>query len=292
MTSSLLTTNELTKKYKKFTLGPIDLKVETGTAVAIVGANGSGKSTFFRLLMNLIQPNSGSVHVFNQTFGENEAEIKKKIGYAGELLEPFGHLTIRELANFVSFWYPNWDQRYFRYLIKRYQIDDSNKYAKCSKGMKKKVEFILSLTHHPTLLILDEPSAGVDIISQKKMKEDLIQFMEGVNRSLILATHSIDEVKSICDWITVFHEGKIIQAFDKDEIFEKWGRIWVSEVTDEIREHPNVIEVSSSPLQIVTNDLRKLENDLKNEHIQITHVQRLTLEEGLEYLIGTELTAD
>ncbi|WP_052144871.1 ABC transporter ATP-binding protein [Halalkalibacter okhensis] len=290
MESPLLTTNGLTKQYKKFTLGPIDMKVEKGTAIAIVGANGSGKSTFFRLIMNLLQPNSGSLEIFNQSYEENETDIKQQIGYAGELLEPFGHLSIKELAKFVSFWYSSWDEQYFQHLLERYQIDGTKKYAKCSKGMKKKVEFILSISHRPTLLILDEPSAGVDIISQKKMREDLIHYLEDGERSIILATHSIDEVKSICDWITVLHEGNILHSFDKDEMFENWGRIWISKVTDRIRNHPNVIDLVTSPIQVVTNDLQQLESDLENENIDITHVQRLTLEEGLEYLIGTNIS--
>ncbi|MDT8860548.1 ABC transporter ATP-binding protein [Alkalihalobacillus sp. MEB130] len=288
MTKSIVLTKSLTKHYKKFTLGPIDFQIEEGTAVAIVGANGSGKSSFFRLLMNLLQPDEGSITLFDQSMNESEAEIKRKIGYSGGMLEPLGYLTVKEISSFFAYWYPTWDQEYYVNLINRYEIDTGMKFGKCSTGIKKRVEFIFSLSHHPTLLLLDEPSSGVDIVSQKKMKEDLIDFMEKGERSIVMATHSIDEVNSICDWITVFEKGQIIQSFNKDEIFEKWARVWVTDMTETIKQHPNFLELDVEPLQIVTNNWSEMEKELEKEGIAISHFQKMTLEEGLEYIISSE----
>ncbi|MCT8136739.1 ABC transporter ATP-binding protein [Anaerobacillus sp. CMMVII] len=287
MNTSMATIKSLTKQYKKFTLGPLDFQIEKGTAIALVGPNGSGKSTFFRLLLNIIQHDGGTIQLFGKDIVENETEIKQKVGYVGDLLEPFAHVTIKELATLISYWYPSWNQKQYVHFLQRYNIDETAKYGKCSKGTKKKVEFIFSLCHSPELLLLDEPTAGVDIGSQRKIKEDLLNFMEDGDKSLILATHSVDEIKQLCDYITILHEGKIIHSLNKDEIYERWSRVWVSEVTDPIRSHPNVLDIDGPPLQIVTNDRTTLEVALKNELISITHTQRLSLEEVIEHLIET-----
>ncbi|OIJ15186.1 hypothetical protein BKP35_04870 [Anaerobacillus arseniciselenatis] len=286
MVTSIVDIKGLTKHYKKFSLGPIDFEVETGTAVALVGTNGSGKSTFFRLIMNLLQSDGGSINIFDQDLTEKETEIKKSVGYVGDLLEPFSYLTVKELSSLISYWYPSWDDKRYTQLIERYHIDEGQKYGKCSKGTKKKVEFIFALCHKPMLLLLDEPSAGVDIISQRKMKEDLLNYMEDGKRSIVLATHNIDEVKQLCDYITILEEGKIIHSFEKDELHEKWARLWVSHVSEVLNNHSNVIKVEESPLQLVTDDLPVIEKELEKEGITIKHINRLSLEEVIEHMIG------
>ncbi|WP_170885615.1 ABC transporter ATP-binding protein [Bacillus alkalicellulosilyticus] len=284
MNTSMIDIQGMTKQYKKFTFGPIDFKVEAGTAVAIIGANGSGKTTFFRMMMNLLQTDVGSIRFFGKKLSEEETEIKKQIGYAGELLEPFHYLTIKDLSSLISYWYSNWDHQQYKYLLERYNIDESQKYGKCSKGTKKKVEFVFSLCHEAKLLLLDEPSAGVDMISQQKMKEDLMNYMEDGERSIVLATHNIDEVKQLCDFITIIDNGKLISTMNKDDIHDKWARLWVSHLLDE--EHPHILKVEETPPQIITDHLPLIEKELEERGISISHSNRLSLEEVVEHLIS------
>lgn len=286
MNTSLLRVNQLTKHYKKFTLGPINLEVEKGTIVALVGANSSGKSTLFRLIMKIIQADRGEIFFLGENIDKKEVEFKQKVGFAGELLEPFGHLTIAELGSLVSYWYPSWDHKKFEQLLIRYHIDSDEKFKKCSKGTKKKVEFILTLCHDASLLLLDEPTAGVDIISQRKMKEDLLAYMESGEKSIVLATHMIDEVKQLSDYIFVLNDGKMIDSFNKDEIFEKWAKLIVSDIPLHINNHPNVLSIEEN--QIVTNNIQVLENDLKQAQVLVIDSERLTIEEVLEILINQE----
>jgi ABC-2 type transport system ATP-binding protein len=283
MQTLLVEVEGLTKKYKKFTLGPLHFQVERGVVIGLVGANGSGKSTLFRLLMNLLKEDDGQVRMLGQKITEND--WKQKIGYAGELLEAYDFLTIIEMKKLISRWYQAWDEEIFVNLIKRYKIDISQKYSKCSKGTKKKVEFIFALCHHPELLLLDEPTAGVDLVSQRKMKEDMIHFMDDGEKSIVLATHTVDEINQLCDEIIVLDGGHIVHTYNKDEIYDHWARVWVSGVTEPIRQHPNVIYYNPSPLQIVTDNLEILEVALEKEQITINQVQRLSMEEVLEYLI-------
>ncbi|MBY0149150.1 ABC transporter ATP-binding protein [Neobacillus niacini] len=283
MQTLLVEVEGLTKKYKKFTLGPLHFQVERGVVIGLVGENGSGKSTLFRLLMNLLKEDDGHILMFGQKITEDD--WKQKIGYAGELLEAYDFLTIMEMKKLISRWYQDWDEEMFVNLVKRYKIDISQKFSKCSKGTKKKVEFIFALCHHPELLLLDEPTAGVDLVSQRKMKEDMIHFMDDGEKSIVLATHTVDEINQLCDEIIVLDGGRIVHTYNKDEIYDHWARVWVSDVTEPIRQHPNVIYYNTIPLQIVTDNLEILEVALEKEQININQVQRLSMEEVLEYLI-------
>ncbi|WP_197046589.1 ABC transporter ATP-binding protein [Oceanobacillus salinisoli] len=285
---SLLDVIGLEKKFQNFQLGPMDLKVEQGMVVGLVGANGSGKSTLFKLLMNILRKDNGQILLFGKNVEKNEIEVKQKVGFAGDLLDPYGHLTIEELAGMIAYWYPTWNKEQFNHLIKKYNINTEEKFGKCSKGTKKKVEFIFSLSHDSALLLLDEPTAGVDIVSQRKMKEDLILFMEEGERSIIIATHNADEINQLCDDIVVLQAGKIIYSFNKDEVYENWAKLWVSRVPDELANHPNVILFSTNtPVQVVTNNAHKIERVLQSKQVSISHSQRLTMEEVFEYLIET-----
>ncbi|SHG33746.1 ABC transporter ATP-binding protein [Ornithinibacillus halophilus] len=285
MVSSLMQAKEVTKKYKRFSLGPLDMEVEPGIVIGLIGSNGSGKSTLLRVLMDVLKRDSGHIKFFGQEWHEDDVEWKQKVGYAGEILDAYGFLTVGELKDLISRWYPSWSNEQFETLVKRYKIDLKEKYRRCSKGTQKKIEFIFTLCHNPSLLLLDEPTAGVDIVSQRKMKEDLLNFMEDGEKAIVLATHTVDEINSICDEIVVLESGRIIHSFNKDEITENWARIWTSDIGENVKNHPNVIQYYSNPCQIVTNDLDTLEGIIQKEQITINHMQRLSLEEVLEFLI-------
>lgn len=285
MTTSALTIKGLTKKMKQFYLGPIDLEIEKGTVVALIGANGAGKSTFLRVLMNVQKADDGDVLTFGEDFMKNETTLKQKMGYVGNMYEAYRHLTIKELSSLISYWYPTWDQdRYYHYLT-RYQMNENMKYGDGSTGTRKKAQFIFSLCHDSNLLLLDEPSAGMDILSQRKMKEDLLTYMEDGERSILLATHMIDEVEQLADYISVMEQGTIVHTFNKDEVRENWARVWVSELTDSIKTHFGVIRASNHPPEIVTNNLPELEQEVKRQQMTINQIQRLTIEEVVEHLI-------
>lgn len=286
MNQPLVRIEGITKHFKKFSLRSVDLSVEEGTIVALLGPNGSGKSTLFRIMMNLIQAESGSMHIFDKNMQEYETEIKKEIGYVGDQYDIFGDLTIAELASLISYWYSTWDQTRYKELLLKYNIDESSKFKNCSKGEKKKVEFIMALSHHPKLLLLDEPTAGVDIISVRRMKEDLLAYMESGTRSIILATHQVDEVKELCDYIYVLHKGRIVDSFLKDEIMEKWARIKVSQLTNNIQSHSAIIDININDQLLVTNNLQEMEHLLAQEGISIIQLERLGIGEVLEYLIA------
>lgn len=284
MSANLLSIHGLKKKLGKFTLGPVDLHVERGLALALVGPNGSGKSTLLRLMMNLMRPEAGQVDIFGTRVSGDDPEIMQRIGYSGRLQE-YKQLRIKELASWHRYWYHEWDEDRYRALLQRYGLDEREKYGDCSTGTQKKVDFILSIVHQPELLLLDEPSSGVDLLSQSKMKEDLIEYMESGERSIILASHVLDEIKSLCDTITVLDQGQVRVSFDKDDLHAHWARVWVSALPDELKHHPAVLSFNTAPNQLVTNQLPQLEQAIERYGVELTHIQRLELNEVLEYIL-------
>ncbi|MFC5713701.1 ATP-binding cassette domain-containing protein [Thalassorhabdus alkalitolerans] len=285
--------NNVKKSFKKFTLGPVNLTLEKGFSLGIAGANGSGKSTLFRLLVNILQADEGTIHFFGKFAAASESQHKQNIGFSGELVEAFSHLTIKELASYISYWYPHWDHEKYSYFLRRYLIDEKEKFGKCSKGTKKKVEFIFSLCHNPDLLLLDEPSAGVDISSQKKMKEDLVAFMEGEGKCLVIATHNVAEIESLCDFIAVLHNGSLLYHDNKDSFYENWAWLWVDNVPESILKHPNTLKIThSSPIQILTDNVQAIENELMQESATPSQIQRLSIEELIEYFSENECTKE
>lgn len=285
MRNQVLQVEGLTKRYKRATIGPLDFAVERGIVSGLVGANGSGKSTLLRLLMNIIAADRGEIKIFGQNWNGDESKWKEAIGYAGELLDAYYFLNITELKQLISRWHTRWDEERFTYFLERYKIDANQKFGKCSKGTKKKIEFIFALCHNPSLLLLDEPSAGVDITSRRKMKEDLVKFMEDGEKSLLIATHAIDEINQLCDEIIILDNGQIKHIYNKDAIHEQWARIFVSTITEKVKMHPNVLQTEMNPYHVVTNDRFRLEKLLMEEKIAIRHMERLGMEEVMEYLM-------
>lgn len=278
--------NGLAKQLGKFTFGPIHFHAEEGTATAVVGPNGSGKTTFFRLLLNLLRPDQGLIEIEGLSGMDQDQALKQQVGFAGGgLLQGLGNLKIQELAAFASHWYPNWDRDRYLDLVNRYEVDEEEKYNRCSTGTKKKIEFIFALSYAPRLLILDEPTAGVDMISQRKMREDLISFMEDGEHTMLIATHIVDDVRLLCDYVTVFHNGAIRGHFNKDEITQRWARVWVSELPNQLRNAPFVKSIDTSSNVIITDDFSELDDWITEHGVDMVHLERLSLDEVMEHLI-------
>ncbi|SHN30520.1 ATP-binding cassette domain-containing protein [Gracilibacillus kekensis] len=277
--------NSVEKEYKHFHLGPIDFEVEKGTVVAVVGANGSGKSTLFKTLMGLAQPDNGYVQLFGLEEQKQVVDVKNRIGFAGSgLYHAFSQLTVNKLAEFVSHWYTTLEKDYYEHLLNRYEINGKEKFANCSLGTQKKVEFVLAMAHRPQLLLLDEPSANVDMLSQRRMREDLKSFMEQEENSIVISTYIQDEVKQMCDYICILDDGKIKGFFEKDEIRHLWARLWISSLPDQLKNDPRIWKVEEHPLQVITNQLPDIEEELLKCQVDIIRIKRLELDDIMEYM--------
>ena len=154
----------LRKSLDKIEIGPIDLEINPGYVVAIVGLNGAGKSSIFRLLMDIMKPDAGEICLLGQSYGQNEVAVKRRIGYVpeAEAWNEIGFSTVKELTQFVAHWYPTWNESKAQELLGRFGLDGKQKLSLLSKGMKRKLAFIHAVSFDPDILLMDEPTSGLN----------------------------------------------------------------------------------------------------------------------------------
>ena len=278
------------KTFRNFDLGPVDLKIESGSVVAVVGPNGGGKSTLFGILMNLIQPDSGEVSLFGLAYPQDEVAIKQRIGYVPELSVGHDEMSAKSLGEFVSYWYPRWDQRLYQDLIKRYKVDPDKRFGKFSKGVQRCLAFALALATGGELLLLDEPTEGVDPFARRQMLEDISRFMrDGVNddgdrRTVVFATQVMEEARRLADYVAFLVDGEYLGLYEKDALLEGWKTLWVDREPE--GDIPGVVEVEGrSPTRIVSDSPKETEGALSAQNIRIVRSTKVDLEEILSHLM-------
>jgi len=280
----VISLRDVRKSYGDFELGPVNLEIEPGYIVAIVGPNGGGKSTLFGMLMNLIQPDSGEVSVFGLAYPEDEVEIKQRIGYVPE--RPVGHeeMSARALGEFVSYWYPRWDQGLYQDLLLRSEIDPDKRFGELSKGMQRRLSFALALATGSELLLLDEPTAGVDPFARTEILEDISRFVHHSDgRTVVFATQVVEEARRIADHVVLLADGEFLGLHEKGVLLNGWKTFWVDrEAGGDV---PGVVEVEvGSPVRIISGSPRETAEALSAQNIRIVRKGSVDLEVILSHL--------
>ena len=159
---SVIEFSNVNKAFDGFAIKDLSFQVKKGFVTGFVGANGAGKSTSIKLIMNLLQPDSGTVKVFGLSYKEHEKEIKQKIGFVYDENVFYEHLTLIEMKKLIKPMYERWDDELFDSYIKLFQLPLKKKLKTFSKGMMMKASLAIALSHHAELIIMDEPTAGLD----------------------------------------------------------------------------------------------------------------------------------
>ncbi len=272
------------KSYGDFELGPVDLEIEPGYVVAVVGPNGGGKSTLFRMLMNLIRPDSGEVRLFGGAYPDDEVAIKQRVGYVPERSSGHDEMSAKALGEFVSHFYPGWDQRLYEEHVERLDIEPDKKFGRLSKGVQRRLAFALAAASGSELLLLDEPTAGVDPFARREMLEDISRFMQDGDRTVVFATHVMEEVRRIADYVVLLVDGDFLGLHEKDALLEGWKTLWVDREPE--GDVPGVVGVESGrPTRIVSDSPQETGEALWAENIRIVRSGALDLEEILSHLM-------
>ena len=268
-----------------FELGPVDLSVEPGYVVAVVGPNGGGKSTLIRMLMNLVRPDSGELELFGGAYPDDEVAIKQRVGYVPERSSGQDELSANSLGEFVSNFYPRWDGRLYEEHVKRLDLEPDKRFGKLSKGVQRRLAFALALASGSELLLLDEPTAGVDPFARREMLEDISRFMaDGDGRTVVFATHVMEEVRRIADYVVFLVDGDFLGLHEKDALLEGWKTFWVDREPE--IDLPGVVEVVvGSPTHLVSDSPEETEEALRAENIRVVRSGRVDLEEILTHLM-------
>ncbi|MGZ9585486.1 ATP-binding cassette domain-containing protein [Paenibacillus marinisediminis] len=293
MEETILSFEQIEKRRHNLHIGPLNLKVPAGCVTAIVGMNGSGKSSLVGMMLGTVHPDQGAIFIKDQRYDmSQDREWKQRLGYVAEL--PNGEdddQTPEQLAKQYSYWYSTWDQQWYQKLIARYEIDSRTKLNKMSKGMRRKAEIILALSHRPEVLLLDEPTSGLDPISWRMMIEDLQQLLRDGKHTIIIATHVIEEVKRLADYILFLHRGKVLTLIEKDALFDAWKEYWLEGVmAEDLLGMPGLAAAVQERhlVRAVAYDAAVLEQHFQELNIMPTRTQAMPLDEVMYYRIRME----
>ncbi|WP_027085981.1 ATP-binding cassette domain-containing protein [Cohnella panacarvi] len=284
---------------ERFSLGPIDCDVPIGYVTAIVGTNGSGKSSLMRMLLGLEPIRSGEASVLGTRIvpGGDEG-YKTRVGFLAEL--PHAHenaMTADEKAKFASQWYPSWDWERYRRLMRQFECDGGAKLNKLSKGMRRKVELSVTLAHDPELLLLDEPSSGLDPFAWRMMLDELQRYMDSGERTLVIATHITEEVRRLADYILFLDRGRYLGLYERDRLLDGWRTLLVQHVgggsgsESALRRTPGLqglTEAGAGVYRLEVDEPEQGEAYVRSAGFQVLASQRMELEDILSCLIRKE----
>lgn len=200
----------LSKSFPDFELKNIDFSLDKGYIMGLIGPNGSGKTTTLKLILDLLKRDDGAIQIFGLDPIVNPIDVRNRIGIVYDECPFFGNLTLANNAKAVSGFYKNWDQVQFLQYLDKFGLDPKKKLSKLSKGMKTKFSLAVALSHHPELLIMDEPTAGLDPVFRHELLNLLQTIIDDREMSIIFSTHITSDLDKVADFVTFIHDGELI----------------------------------------------------------------------------------
>ncbi len=220
-------TNNLCKSYgRHHAVKNLDLTVLPNRITAFLGLNGAGKSTTIRMLLGMIRPTEGSGRVLGCDIEDPQESVKMRhdVAYVSEDKRLYNYMTVGQIIRFTSGFFPAWRSDMAATLLRKYELPADRKVSRLSKGMRTKLALLLAIARRPKLLILDEPSEGLDPRSEEQLLETLVtESAEGT--SVFFSSHQIEEVERISDQVCVIHRGTLVMDTSIDELRESWRRV-------------------------------------------------------------------
>ena len=222
---TVLEAADLTKHYEDFSLRGVSLTVRRGSVSGIFGPNAAGKSTLLRMLAGQTPVPAGTLRVLGESFGGAERDLKNRIGYVPQEPVFFEEKTVEWHARFVAPYFARWDGAGFFRLLEDFRVNPLKKVKHLSGGQKKLLSLALAFSHGAEVLILDEPTAGLDIVHRRSLLDRLRALANGGEATVIVASHITDGLDEIAEDITFLHDGRVVLQEGADDVATKWK--WV-----------------------------------------------------------------
>ena len=208
-------------KKPDFCFGPVTLELPKGAILGLLGENGAGKTTLMKLILGLRRPQSGEISLLDGVPGQ--PAIMENVGVVLDEPGVPACLTPVQLGKVLGRIYHSWDsQRYAQYL-RQLQLPENKPFSEFSKGMKTKLSIAAALGHCPKLLILDEPTAGLDPLVREEMLELLSDFTRDPEHSILISSHIVGDLEKLCDYVAFLHHGTLLLCEEKDRVLEQYG---------------------------------------------------------------------
>jgi len=213
----------LGKRYKGFTLDNVTFDVPRGYIMGLIGPNGAGKTTIIKLIMNLIRRDAGEVRVFGMDNLRSEREIKSRIGFVYDIPRFPEDLRLKTIASALAVFYDKWDEARFQGLLGEFRLSPRQVFKKLSHGMKMKFSLALALAHDADLILMDEPTAGLDPVFRFELLNKLRALIQDERKTVLFSSHITTDLEKVADFVTFIHQGRIVFSAAKDEVLQDWG---------------------------------------------------------------------
>jgi ABC-2 type transport system ATP-binding protein len=211
VSESVVTVSELTRRFgTKTALASVSLSISRGAVYGLVGENGAGKTTLIKHILGLLRAQSGSVRVFGLDPVADPVGVLSRIGYLSEERDLPGWMRVDELIRYTRAFYPGWDDAYADELLHAFALDASATIATLSKGEKARVGLLIALAYRPELLVLDEPSTGLDPVVRRDILDAIVRTIADEGRTVLFSSHLLDEVERVADHVTMISHGRIV----------------------------------------------------------------------------------
>lgn len=276
--------SNVTKKFKSFSVSDINLQVKQGFVTGFIGANGAGKSTTIKMMMNLLKPDTGGIKLFGMDYTTHEKAIKERIGFVYDGNVFFEGLNLKDIKRIVAPAYKHWDDTLFYQYIEQFELPLDKKMKTFSKGMQMKASLAIALSHHAELIIMDEPTAGLDPIFRRELLDLLQELIIDGNRTIFFSTHITTDLDRIADYIAFIRNGELILNQSIQNLTENYALVkGRKELLDQDTEK-SFIQIHRAPtgFEALTNNTDAVKNIFKDSVV----MERASLEDIMYYLKG------
>ncbi len=252
----------LCKRYPHFALQDVSLTLAEGEVMGLVGVNGAGKTTLLRLLTGLAAPDAGSIDVLGHRLPQAQVAAKRGIGFASEDMRLYRSQSLDWHIALVRQIYPEWDDNYAASLMRRFDLRAQQPIGGYSHGQRVKALLLLCLARRPRLLLLDEPTTGLDPVARAEVLEALADVLRDERRSVLFSSHNTHDVEQLADHIAFLHGGRLLAHRDKESFLDDWRRVLcLGSLPPTLANWPEVAQVRSAGSQIEVK-LRAWRDDL------------------------------
>lgn len=217
--SVVVKAENLSKNFgKKCALDNVTIEVLRGRVFGLVGENGAGKTTLIHHILGAYTAEKGSVSVFGLNPAKYPKEVLSRIGYLSETRDLPRWMSIQQLIRYMSAFYPNWDMAYSYQLLEQFALDPKRKIRALSRGELARAGLLVALSHRPELLLLDEPSSGLDPVARMDILSAVVRSVAEEGRTVLFSSHLLDEVERVSDDVCMLHHGTVVMNGSLEEI--------------------------------------------------------------------------
>ena len=226
MSDAAIEIRNLAKRFGRHeVLTDLTLQVPRGKTYAFLGPNGAGKTTTIRILMGLLRADGGSARVLGLDSTREAMEIRRRVGYLAEDQKMFGWMRVEQILRFLAPFYPTWDAAFASALLKQFSLPPRAKVKQLSKGQNVRLGLLLAMAHRPELVILDDPTTGLDPIARKDFLRDVVGSLQSEGVTVFFSSHLLYELEPVADGVAILNGGRIVLTSPTERLRERVKRL-------------------------------------------------------------------